>query len=131
MYTSPRTDVFLLALIQAEGILTFVVNRGLINNMTRTVIRFRKRIAHVLCRLSVKHCTVLVLMNVIFQFNSKTTRFHTCLYELFHCFGVKEHNFEFCSRILAIRYVKERKDKHVDKIYPQKEMKMQKVMIYL
>ena len=80
MYTSLRADVFLLALIQAEGILTSVVNCDLINNMTWTVIRFRKRIANVLCRLSVKHYTVLVWMNVIFQFNSKTTRFHTYAY---------------------------------------------------
>jgi len=34
MYPSPPSDVFLLALIQVEGILTFVVNRDLINNMT-------------------------------------------------------------------------------------------------
>jgi hypothetical protein len=32
MYISPRSDVFLLALIQVEGILTFVVNCDLIIN---------------------------------------------------------------------------------------------------
>jgi hypothetical protein len=55
---------------------------------------------------------------------------HICLYEFFLCFDVEEPNLEFCPRSLAIPYIKERKDKHVDKIYPQKEMKMQKIMTY-
>jgi hypothetical protein len=55
---------------------------------------------------------------------------HIRLYELFLCFDVEEHVLEFCLRILAIPYIKERKDKYVDKICPRKEMKMQKVMIY-
>jgi len=52
---------------------------------------------------------------------------HVCLYELFLCFDVEEPLLEFCLRILAISCIKERKDKYVDKVYPQKEMKRQKV----
>lgn len=55
---------------------------------------------------------------------------HVCLYELFLCFDVEEPLLEFCLRILAVPYIKERKDKYVDKVYPQKEMKMQKMTIY-
>jgi hypothetical protein len=43
---------------------------------------------------------------------------------------VEEPNLEFCPRILAMAFIKERKDKYVDKNFPQKEMKMQKVMTY-
>jgi hypothetical protein len=43
---------------------------------------------------------------------------------------VEEPLLEYCLRILAIPYIKEREDKYVDKVYPQKEMKMQKMMIY-
>lgn len=55
---------------------------------------------------------------------------HVCLYEIFFFFDVEEANLEFCPRILAIPYIKERKDNYVNKIYPQKEMKMQKVTTY-
>jgi len=66
-----------------------------------------------------------------FSFELKKLSFpHICLYEIFLCFDVEEPNLVFCPRILDIPYTKERKDKYVDKIYPQKEMRMQKVMTY-
>ena len=55
---------------------------------------------------------------------------HLCLYESFLCFDMEEPVLEFRVRILALAYIKERKYKYVDKVYPQKEMKMQKVMTY-
>jgi len=72
--------VFLLAFIQVEGILTFVMDCDLINNKNWAVTKFRTHIVNVLCQLSVKHYIVLVLLIVIFQLNSKTTRFHTYVY---------------------------------------------------